>query len=113
MELYLLSGDEQYEKEKWLQGIKDRYGELKKGFNYILIDKDNINSLEQELSTYSFFSPDKLIIVKVPKKNRGDSDDKEWLTNDLLKLLSEDLGNITVVFEEDGNSKGKLFNAIQ
>ncbi len=113
MELYLLSGDDQYEKEKYLNEIKSKFGELKKGINYILLDKENINLLEQELSTYSFFSPEKLIIVKIPKKNKEDVGTNEWLTDGVLNLLGEDLGNICLVFIEEGNSKGKLFSTIQ
>lgn len=113
MELYLLSGDDQYEKEKYLNNIKSRFGELKKGVNYIYFDKDNIDSLEQELSTYSFFNPDKLILVKVPKKNKDDENNKDFPTDGVINLLSEDLGNITIVFVEEGTSKGKLFKTIQ
>ena len=112
MELYLLSGDDQYEKEKYLQMIKSRFGELKKGINYILIDKDSINLLEQELNTYSFFNPEKLIIVKIPKKSKDETSTKDWYTDELDRLLKQDLGNICLVFIEDGTSKSKLTSAI-
>ncbi|MBQ9267615.1 MAG: DNA polymerase III subunit delta [Clostridia bacterium] len=113
MELYLLSGDDQYEKEKYLEKIKENFGDLKKGINYILLDKDNLYLLEQELSTYSFFSPEKFILVKMPKKTKEDTGYKEWLTDDLLKLLEEDLGNLFVVFLEEGSSKSKLASVVQ
>ena len=46
--LYLITGDETYEKEECLQKIKEQFGELVKGINYIVLDKDNISNLESE-----------------------------------------------------------------
>mgnify|MGYP003290141799 CR=1 FL=1 len=109
--LYLISGDDEYEKAKYIENIKEKFNDLKKGINYIQIDKDNMHMLEQELSTYSFFDEPKLIVVKVPKKSNDDEDTKgkkEWLTEDLEERILDKIETITLVFIEEGTSKGKL-----
>ncbi len=109
--LYLISGDDEYEKAYYLEKLKEQFHELKKGINYIQIDKDNMHTLEQELSTYSFFNEPKLIVVKIQKK-AGDDDEskgkKEWLTEDLEDKILNKIETITLVFFEEGSSKGKL-----
>lgn len=113
MNLYLISGDDQFEKEKYLESIKSKFTTLHKGVNFISIDKDNINTLEQELSTYSFFSDEKFIVVKVPKKTKDDTTvGNDWLTDNLIDLLSKNIENTTLVFIEEGTSKGKLYNTV-
>lgn len=109
--LYLISGDDEYEKANYVEKLKEQFQELKKGINYIQIDKDNMHTLEQELSTYSFFNEPKLIVVKLQKK-AGDDDEskakKEWLTEDLEDKILNKIETITLVFLEEGSSKGKL-----
>jgi len=109
--LYLISGDDEYEKSYYLEKLKEQFQELKKGINYIQIDKDNMHTLEQELTTYSFFNEPKLIVVRIQKK-AGDDDEgkskKEWLTEDLEDKILNKIETITLVFFEEGTSKGKL-----
>ena len=109
--LYLISGDDEYEKASYLEQLKEQFQELKKGINYIQIDNDNMHTLEQELSTYSFFNEHKLIVVKIQKK-AGDDDEskskKEWLTEDLEDKILNKIETIILVFFEEGTSKGKL-----
>lgn len=112
MNCYLVQGDDQFEKEHYINDIKSQYGNLKKGMNLILIDKDNLNTLEQELTTYSFLKEEKLIIVKIPKKSKDEEAPSDWLSDRVLELLSEKVENATVIFVEDGSGKGKLYNAI-
>ena len=85
-----MSGE--YEKGNYIEKLKEQFFDLKKGVNLILIDKDNMYTLEQELSTYSFFNEPKLIIVKLQKKS-GDEEEskgkKEWLTDDLEEKISK------------------------
>ncbi len=113
MGLYLVAGDDTYEKNKYIENIKSKFHNLKKGINFIVLDKDNIFLLEQELSTYSFLGEEKLILVKIPKKNKDDAPKEEWLTDSVLELLSGELENMTILFVEEGASKGKLVNLIQ
>lgn len=109
--LFLISGDDEYEKLNYIEKLKEQFDELKKGINLIQIDKENLHMLDQELSTYSFFNEPKLIIVKLPKKS-GEEDEakskKEWLTEDLEEKIIDKIETITLVFIEEGTSKGKL-----
>lgn len=109
--LYLISGDDEYEKINYVEKLKEQFQELKRGINYIQIDKDNMYTLDQELSTYSFFNEPKLIVVKLQKK-AGDEEEskakKEWLTEDLEDKILNKIETITLVFLEEGTSKGKL-----
>ncbi|MBO5142518.1 MAG: DNA polymerase III subunit delta [Clostridia bacterium] len=109
--LYLISGDDEYEKNNYVEKLKENFGDLKKGINLIQIDKDNLYTLEQELSTYSFFNEPKLIIVKLQKKASDEDENKskkEWLTEDLEDKILNKIETITLVFLEEGTSKGKL-----
>lgn len=108
--LYLISGDDEYEKNKYVEQLKSNFQNLQKGINFIQIDKDNLYTLEQELSTYSFFNDPKLIIVKLQKKAQDDENvsKKEWITDDLEEKILNKIETITLVFVEDGTSKGKL-----
>jgi DNA polymerase-3 subunit delta len=125
--LYLFSGEETFEKDEYIRKIKKCIGELVKGINLIIIDKENIGMLEQELSTYPFGYDKKLIIVNVPtkeRKNKKDDDNDEsneikqdkrdWLTNDIIDILSGNLDNIYVIFNDDESSaKSKLAKLIE
>ena len=109
--LYLISGDDEYEKNNYVEKIKEQFGELKKGINLIQIDKDNLYNLEQELTTYSFFNEPKLIIVKLQKKLNDEEEvknKKEWLTEELEEKILNKIETITLVFLEEGTSKGRL-----
>ena len=109
--LYLISGDDEYEKANYIEKIKEQFCDLKKGINFIQIDKDNLHTLDQELSTYSFFNEPKLIIVKIQKKANDEDESKakkEWLTDDLEEKILNKIETITLVFIEEGSSKGKL-----
>lgn len=109
--LYLISGDDEFEKDAYIEKLKSEFNNLTKGINYIQIDKDNLYTLEQELSTYSFFNEPKLILVKLQKKSSDDDESKskkEWLTEDLENKIINKIDTITLVFIEEGSSKGKL-----
>lgn len=113
MNLYLIAGDDTYEKNKYIEKIKAQFPNLQKGINWITLDKDNISSLEQELSTYSFLGGPKLILVKIPKKTKEDAPKEEWLTDRVLELLENGVENTCVLFVEEGTSKGKLTTLVQ
>lgn len=109
--LYLLSGDDEYEKNKLVEELKKKFQPLQKGINYIQIEKENMHMLEQELTTYSFFNDPKLVIVKLDKKSNDDDETKskkEWFTDELESKILDKIENITLVFLEEGTSKGKL-----
>ncbi len=52
--LYLITGDELYEKTECLNKIKGSFNELMKGINYVILDNDSISNLENEIITYPF-----------------------------------------------------------
>lgn len=109
--LYLITGEEEYEKWEALATIKKSFPVLQKGVNDIVLEKEQIDLLKQELTTYSFFQEPKLVLVKVPKK-AGDEEEttsrKEWFTPELEECIQNKIETITLVFWEEGTSKGKL-----
>jgi DNA polymerase-3 subunit delta len=124
--IYLFSGEETFEKEEYVRKIKKCFGELVKGINYINIDKDSIGSLAQEILTYPFGYEKKLIIVRVPTKERkskkedeneaseeNKSDKKDWLTEELEEILTQELDNIYIVFIEEGETRSKLSKIVE
>ena len=114
--LYLISGDNEYEKNKYLENIKSSFGTLTKGINYIQIDKDNMYMLEQELSTYSFLCENKLIVVKIQKKEKDieetQSSKKDWLTKEVEEQIRMKLDFIWLVFYEENGTNTKLYKLI-
>ena len=120
--LYLISGDDEYAKSEALEKIKSKFNKLEKGLNFLQFDKDNLQGLGAELTTYSFFQEDKLIIVKVPPSSKKTTDDEDsetnikkqndWYTEDLEEKILNKIENITLVFFEEGTSKGKLYKFI-
>ena len=114
--LYLITGDETYEKEECLQKIKEQFGELVKGINYIVLDKDNISNLESEINTYPFGYSKKLIIVKLENKSSKDDEEEskksEFLTESLEDTLLSFDESVCVVFIGDFNQRSKIYKIV-
>ena len=120
--LILITGEDAYEKEEKLEQIKVNFGECVKGINFIVLDKTNINRLEDEINTYPFGFSKKLIIVKVDKKEKKESiensdateeqeEKNDWLTpsvEDSLKTLED----VVVVFYGDIKKTTKIIELI-
>ena len=115
--LYLITGDEVYEKNECLEKIKESFGELVKGINYIVLDKDNISSLESEINTYAFGYSKKLIVVKLDKKDSKDEEEGEkksdFLTDSIQNMLSELDESVCVVFIGEFTLKSKLYKLVE
>lgn len=62
--LYLLYGEETFLLENCLKKIKNLFGELVKGINYVEVDDTNLQNLIYEIETPAFGYEKKLIIVK-------------------------------------------------
>ena len=62
--IYLLYGEELFLLESVLKKIKNKFGELIKGINYIQIDENNYEELISDIITPAFGYDKKLIIVK-------------------------------------------------
>lgn len=125
--LYLITGEEAYEKQEKLEQIKKDFGECVKGINYIVLDKTNINNLEDEINTYPFGYSQKLIIVKIDKKEKtsdnaentsesenaeGIEEKNDWLTPSLEESLKK-LEDVTVVLFGDIKKTTKIYKLVQ
>lgn len=62
--IYLLYGEETFLLETCLKKIKNNFGALVSGINYVKIDANNINTLISEIETPTFGYETKLIIVR-------------------------------------------------
>lgn len=115
--LYLITGEEVYERNECLEKIKKSFGELVKGINYIVLDKDNISNLENEINTYPFGFSKKLIIVKLDKKESKEDDEtdkkSDWLTDAIQDLLISLDESVTVLFIGDFTLKSKIYKLVE
>lgn len=121
--LYLITGDEAFEKQEVLQKIKKDFGELVKGINYITLDKDSVWSLENEINTYAFGYSKKLIVINIDKKEKKDKNEKNneeeqddekisWLTESVEEALS-DLRDVCIVFFGEFQKRSRIFKLVQ
>ncbi len=117
--LILITGEDVYEREQKLEQIKSGFGECIKGINFIVMDKTNIDNLESEINTYPFGFSRKLIIVKIDKKEKEDSDSSEtveekndWLTPSMEETLKA-LEDVVVVFYGDIKKTTKIYKLVQ
>lgn len=80
--IYLLYGEETFLLESCLKKIKNNFGTLVSGINYIKIDANNINLLISEIETPAFGYEKKLIIVRdsrnIQKRRKKENSDKLW-----------------------------------
>lgn len=114
--LFLITGDEIYDRNECLEKIKSSFGELVKGINYIVLDKDNISNLENEINTYPFGFDKKLIIVKIDKKSsKEDEEDskKDFFTDELQVVLESLDETVWVVFIGDFTIKSKIYKFVE
>ncbi len=114
--LYLITGDEAFEKQECLEKIKNEFEtNLVKGINFIILEKDNINNLENEINTYPFGFDKKLIIVKIDKKEKSDNDQTEekndWLSDSLENLLTN-LTDVCVIFLGDFQKRSRIYKLV-
>ena len=120
--LFLITGDDEYTKSKSLEDLKSHFNNLEKGINFLSFDKENISLLSSELTTYSFFNDKKLIVVKAPSSRKQDDSAQEdveaetkksdWFSDELKDNILNMIEDITLVFYDEGSSKGKLYNFV-
>lgn len=124
--LILITGEDVYEREEKLEQVKTNFGECIKGINFIILDKNNINNLENEINTYPFGFSRKLIIVKVDKKEKKESTEgadesenlepveekNDWLTPSVEESL-KNLEDVVVVFYGDIKKTTKIYKLVQ
>ena len=119
--LYLITGTDILEREERLEKIQEDFGEKVKGINYIVLDKDSLKTLEAEINTYAFGYPNKLIIVKLDKKEKAEKEDSDsevseeksdWLTAELEESLKS-LTDVIVVFYGEFMKRSKIYKLVE
>lgn len=119
--MYVLYGEEIFLLENSVKKIKNIFGELVKGINYIEIDDTNLNNLIQDIETPAFGYEKKLIIVKnvglfkreVKKKGTDFVNLRDKL-QEYLKENNEMVKNTSVmIFIEESVDKTKLLSVLE
>ena len=119
--LYLFYGEEKFLLESSLKKIKNNFGEMVKGINYILIDETNLGELISDIETPSFGYAKKLIIVRnsglLKKEGKKKNAELEKIRDNLNKYINENINIINesvilVIIEEDIQPKQGLVNTI-
>ena len=112
---YLISGNETYDKTELLERIKKEFGTIEEGINYIVLEKNNIDSLEIEANTIPFGYPKKLIVVKLD--NKAEKEEEKETDNSvqsrLLSLLEQMNEMVCVVLFGEFSSKSKLYQFVE
>ena len=122
--IYLLYGEDNYLKNKFLQKLKKDFGEIVNGINYVSIGEEDISKIIPNIETPAFGYEKKLIVAKntklflrKKKKNSGENADvtesSNKYTDVLVNYLKEnDIDNVDLIFVEDECEKNSLFNLI-
>lgn len=120
--IYLLYGEEVYLLEQQLKKIKNNFGDLVKGINYIAIDENNIQELISDIETPAFGYPNKLIIARDTGifkregkgRNGGASKELKDKINDYLKENVDMINDsVVLVFIEKETEKNSIYNTIE
>ncbi len=119
--IYLLYGEELFLLESILKKIKNQFGELIQGINYIQIDEKNVNELISDIETPAFGYEKKLIIVRDTGLLKKEGKKKNTKLNDLKEKVAQYIeDNISIinesdviVFIEESLEKGKLGKTIE
>lgn len=120
-EIYLLYGEEIYLIDTCIKKIRNLFGELVKGINYIEIDDTNLGQLISDLQTPAFGYPKKLVIVKntgifkreLKKKGAAFQELRDKII-DYLKENADILKQDNVlIFVEESVDKGKMLTTLE
>jgi len=113
--IYLLYGEETFLLESCLKKIKNGFGKLIPGINYIKIDLNNVNLLISDMETPAFGYDKKLIIARdtglFKKDGRKKVQIKSEIVNKINSYIQENVDTIkeavTLVFVEQEADKNK------
>ena len=119
--IYLLYGEEIFLLESCLKKIKNGFGKLIPGINYIKIDLSNVNSLISDMETPAFGYDKKLIIAidtgLFKKDGRKKVQANSEIVNKINTYIEENLDTIkeaiTLVFVEQEVDKNDLYKTIE
>lgn len=88
--IYLLYGTETYDVENYVEKMKKCFNNLEAGINFFVLDKTNVDRLEDYSESVSFFGLEKLIVIK----NTGLKFNKEVFENinnpELVIVITEE-----------------------
>lgn len=120
-EIYLFYGEETYLMDNCVKKIRNLFGELIKGINYIEIDDTNLGQLISDLQTPAFGYPKKLVIVKNTGifkrelKKKGAS--FQELRDKIIEYLKENQDILNqdnvLIFVEESVDKGKMLSTLE
>ena len=119
--IYLLYGEETFLLDSCLKKIKNNFGDLIAGINYIKIDAGNINSLISDMDTPAFGYEKKLIIARNTGLFKKDGRKKIQANREMVNLVSQYLNDnidllndtVTLIFVEEEVDKNELFQTIE
>lgn len=119
--IYLVYGEELYLLETILKKIKNLFGELIQGINYIQIDEKNVGELISDIETPAFGYEKKLIIVRNTGLLKKEGKKKNVKLNELKEKIAKYIEENTdilnesnvIVFIEENLEKGKLGAVIE
>ena len=119
--IYLLYGEETFLLDSCVKKIKNLFGELVKGINYIEIDDTNLGELIQDIETPAFGFSKKLILIKntelfkreVKRKGAGFVDLRDKINDYIKENYNIIKDTVILVFIEESVDKGKLLNTME
>jgi len=119
--IYLLYGEETFLLESCIKKIKNNFGKLVSGINYIKIDSNNINLLVSDMETPAFGYDKKLIIARdtglFKKDGRKKVQINSEIVNKINSYIQENVDTIkeavTLVFVEQEADKNELYKTIE
>lgn len=119
--IYLLYGEELFLLDSCLKKIKNNFGELVSGINYIKIDESNVSSLVSDMETPAFGYEKKLIIARdtglFKKDGRKKVQANSEIVNKISTYIDENIDmineSIVLVFVEQEADKNELYSTIE
>lgn len=113
--IYLITGDDLFEREKEVNKIKEQFGELVKGINFITLDKETIHLLTGEVTTYPFGFDKKLIIVNIVSKAASSEESgakNDWFNEELTENILNSIDMNVIVFVGDFQTRSKVYKFV-
>ena len=122
--IYLLYGEDEYLKDKFLKKLKKEFGKIVNGINYISIGEENVSEIIPNIQTPAFGYDKKMVVAKNTKlfirkgkKNSNNASSNEDNGNKYTEEITEylknnELENVDLIFVEDTCEKNSLFNLI-
>lgn len=119
--IYLFYGEEQFLLQTMVKKIKNLFGELLSGINYIQIDETNVEQLISDIQTPAFGYEKKLILVKnsglLKKEGKRKNQKLVDLKSKVNEYISENIQQIQettiLVFIEEEIEKNALYKTIE